>query len=76
MFSSISNSQNIRFKAKYHPDEREKQRAAVKVALENRRKVFEALKEKKFFEGVSVDIECTDALTRILDGSKYGGIQH
>ncbi|BFZ11175.1 hypothetical protein BsWGS_14214 [Bradybaena similaris] len=57
------------FKAKYHPDEREKQRAAVKVALENRRKVFEALKEKKFFEGVSVDIECTDALTRILDGT-------
>uniref|UniRef100_A0A0B7B223 Arsenite-resistance protein 2 homolog n=1 Tax=Arion vulgaris TaxID=1028688 RepID=A0A0B7B223_9EUPU len=57
------------FKSKYHPDEREKQQATMKLALESRRKVFETLKEKKFFDGVSVDVECTDSLVKILDAT-------
>lgn len=32
--------------------------------------MFETLKEKKYFDGVSVDVDCTDKLVRILDAGE------
>ncbi|XP_012939682.1 serrate RNA effector molecule homolog isoform X3 [Aplysia californica] len=57
------------FKSKYHPEECDKRQVEVKAALESRRKVFEALREKKFFEDISVDIDCTDSLIKIMDAA-------
>ncbi|CAL1546055.1 unnamed protein product [Lymnaea stagnalis] len=57
------------FKSKYHPEECEKRQTEIGLSLQSRKKVFETLKEKKFFEGVSVDVECTEPLIKILDAT-------
>ncbi|XP_059158047.1 serrate RNA effector molecule homolog isoform X2 [Physella acuta] len=57
------------FKSKYHPEECEKRQVEIRDALQTRKKVFETLREKKFFETVSVDVECTDPLVKIMDAA-------
>ncbi|GFS18174.1 serrate RNA effector molecule-like protein [Elysia marginata] len=57
------------FKSKYHPEECEKKQAETKVALQARKKAFETLREKGFFDGISVDVSCTDSLVKILDAA-------
>ncbi|XP_055871422.1 serrate RNA effector molecule homolog A-like isoform X4 [Biomphalaria glabrata] len=57
------------FKSKYHPEECEKRQVEVCHALQARKKVFEILREKHFLDGVSVDVESTDKLIKILDAA-------
>uniref|UniRef100_A0A0B7B5L3 Arsenite-resistance protein 2 homolog n=2 Tax=Arion vulgaris TaxID=1028688 RepID=A0A0B7B5L3_9EUPU len=57
------------FKSKYHPDECEKQQTQVKQALQTRKQVFVSLRDKQFFDDVSVDVQCTDKLIKILDAT-------
>ena len=59
-----------RFKSKYHPEECDKRRVTLKAALETRRKVFDTLREKKYFEEIFVDAVSTDSLVKIMDASK------
>ena len=42
----------------------------TKGALQARKKAFETLREKSFFEGISVDVACTDPLVKILDAGR------
>ncbi|KAK3794133.1 hypothetical protein RRG08_059562 [Elysia crispata] len=57
------------FKSKYHPEECEKKQAETKLALQARKKAFETLREKGYFDGISVDVSCTDPLVKILDAA-------
>ncbi|RUS86506.1 hypothetical protein EGW08_005756 [Elysia chlorotica] len=57
------------FKSKYHPEECEKKQAETKLGLQARKKAFETLMDKGYFDGISVDVSCTDTLVKILDAA-------
>lgn len=56
-----------RFKSKYHPDEASRLRAEAQSGLHNRLNVFMFLMENSWFDNVSLDIEQTPAIIKVLD---------
>lgn len=59
-----------RFRSKYHPDEASRLKAEAQRALCNRLNVFMFLMENGWFENVSLDIEQTPAIIKVLDAGE------
>ncbi|XP_014897563.1 serrate RNA effector molecule homolog isoform X1 [Poecilia latipinna] len=67
------------FRSKYHPDEASRLKAEAQSALCNRLNVFMFLMENGWFENVSLDIEQTPAIIKVLDAAVIkmeGGTDH
>uniref|UniRef100_A0A8D3C3U8 Serrate RNA effector molecule-like n=1 Tax=Scophthalmus maximus TaxID=52904 RepID=A0A8D3C3U8_SCOMX len=67
------------FRSKYHPDEASRLKAAAQSALHNRLNVFTFLMENAWFDNVSLDIEQTPAIIKVLDAAVIkmeGGTDH
>uniref|UniRef100_A0A3B5Q8F9 Serrate RNA effector molecule homolog (Arabidopsis) n=1 Tax=Xiphophorus maculatus TaxID=8083 RepID=A0A3B5Q8F9_XIPMA len=67
------------FRSKYHPDEASRLKAEAQRALCNRLNVFMFLMENGWFENVSLDIEQTPAIIKVLDAAVIkmeGGTDH
>uniref|UniRef100_A0A3B3WC82 Arsenite-resistance protein 2 n=1 Tax=Poecilia mexicana TaxID=48701 RepID=A0A3B3WC82_9TELE len=58
------------FRSKYHPDEASRLKAEAQSALCNRLNVFMFLMENGWFENVSLDIEQTPAIIKVLDAGE------
>ncbi|KAG7516407.1 hypothetical protein JOB18_030588 [Solea senegalensis] len=68
-----------RFRSKYHPDEASRLKAESHSALHNRLNVFMFLMENGWFDNVSLDIEQTPAIIKLLDAAVIkmeGGTDH
>ncbi|XP_069366513.1 serrate RNA effector molecule homolog isoform X24 [Paralichthys olivaceus] len=75
----LLNWQNKRFRSKYHPDEASRLKAEAQSALHNRVNVFTFLMENGWFDNVSLDIEQTPAIIKVLDAAVIkmeGGTDH
>nr|XP_046266850.1 serrate RNA effector molecule homolog isoform X4 [Scatophagus argus] len=75
----LINWQNKRFRSKYHPDEASRLKAEAQGALHNRLNVFMFLMENGWFDNVSLDIEQTPAIIKVLDAAVIkmeGGTDH
>lgn len=59
-----------RFRSKYHPDEASRLKAEAQGALHNRVNVFMFLIENGWFDNVSLDIEQTPAIIKVLDAGE------
>lgn len=59
-----------RFRSKYHPDEARRLKAEAQRALHNRLNVFIFLMENGWFDNVSLDIEQTPAIIKVLDAGE------
>uniref|UniRef100_A0A8D3DEZ5 Serrate RNA effector molecule-like n=1 Tax=Scophthalmus maximus TaxID=52904 RepID=A0A8D3DEZ5_SCOMX len=59
------------FRSKYHPDEASRLKAAAQSALHNRLNVFTFLMENAWFDNVSLDIEQTPAIIKVLDAGGF-----
>nr|XP_019941692.1 PREDICTED: serrate RNA effector molecule homolog isoform X7 [Paralichthys olivaceus] len=67
------------FRSKYHPDEASRLKAEAQSALHNRVNVFTFLMENGWFDNVSLDIEQTPAIIKVLDAAVIkmeGGTDH
>uniref|UniRef100_A0A665WJ57 Serrate, RNA effector molecule n=1 Tax=Echeneis naucrates TaxID=173247 RepID=A0A665WJ57_ECHNA len=67
------------FRSKYHPDEASRLKAEAQSALHNRLNVFTFLMESGWFDNVSLDIEQTPAIIKVLDAAVIkmeGGTDH
>uniref|UniRef100_A0A3Q3FND5 Serrate RNA effector molecule homolog (Arabidopsis) n=1 Tax=Labrus bergylta TaxID=56723 RepID=A0A3Q3FND5_9LABR len=67
------------FRSKYHPDEASRLKAEAQSALHNRLNVFMFLIENSWFDNVSLDIEQTPAIIKVLDAAVIkmeGGTDH
>uniref|UniRef100_A0A671WCR2 Serrate RNA effector molecule homolog (Arabidopsis) n=1 Tax=Sparus aurata TaxID=8175 RepID=A0A671WCR2_SPAAU len=67
------------FRSKYHPDEASRLKAEAQGALHNRLNVFMFLMENSWFDNVSLDIEQTPAIIKVLDAAVIkmeGGTDH
>uniref|UniRef100_A0A4W6FVH2 Serrate RNA effector molecule homolog (Arabidopsis) n=1 Tax=Lates calcarifer TaxID=8187 RepID=A0A4W6FVH2_LATCA len=67
------------FRSKYHPDEASRLKAEAQSALHNRLNVFLFLMENSWFDHVSLDIEQTPAIIKVLDAAVIkmeGGTDH
>uniref|UniRef100_A0A3Q3X104 Serrate, RNA effector molecule n=1 Tax=Mola mola TaxID=94237 RepID=A0A3Q3X104_MOLML len=67
------------FRSKYHPDEASRLKAEAQSALHNRLNVFMFLMENSWFDNVSLDIEQTPAIIKVLDAAVIkmeGGTDH
>ncbi|KAK7925565.1 hypothetical protein WMY93_007875 [Mugilogobius chulae] len=67
------------FKSKYHPDEASRIKAEALCALNNRLNVFTFLMENNWFDGVSLDIDHSQAIIKVLDAAVIkmeGGTDH
>ncbi|XP_074467457.1 serrate RNA effector molecule homolog isoform X1 [Sebastes fasciatus] len=67
------------FRSKYHPDEANRLKAEAQTALHNRLNVFMFLKENGWFDTVSLDIEQTTVIIKVLDAAVIkmeGGTDH
>ncbi|KAG7516399.1 hypothetical protein JOB18_030588 [Solea senegalensis] len=67
------------FRSKYHPDEASRLKAESHSALHNRLNVFMFLMENGWFDNVSLDIEQTPAIIKLLDAAVIkmeGGTDH
>uniref|UniRef100_A0A3Q3ANK2 Serrate RNA effector molecule homolog (Arabidopsis) n=1 Tax=Kryptolebias marmoratus TaxID=37003 RepID=A0A3Q3ANK2_KRYMA len=67
------------FRSKYHPDEVTRLKAEAQSGLHNRLNVFMFLLENGWFDNVSMDIEQTLAIIRVLDAAVIkmeGGTDH
>uniref|UniRef100_A0A672JSL2 Serrate, RNA effector molecule n=1 Tax=Salarias fasciatus TaxID=181472 RepID=A0A672JSL2_SALFA len=67
------------FRSKYHPDEASRLKAEAQSALHNRLNVFTFLMENSWFDNVSLDIEQTPAIIKVLDAAVIkmeGGTDH
>ncbi|XP_039888732.1 serrate RNA effector molecule homolog isoform X2 [Simochromis diagramma] len=67
------------FRSKYHPDEARRLKAEAQRALHNRLNVFIFLMENGWFDNVSLDIEQTPAIIKVLDAAVIkmeGGTDH
>uniref|UniRef100_A0A3B4YHF7 Serrate RNA effector molecule homolog (Arabidopsis) n=1 Tax=Seriola lalandi dorsalis TaxID=1841481 RepID=A0A3B4YHF7_SERLL len=67
------------FRSKYHPDEASRLKAEAQSALHNRLNVFTFLMENGWFDNVSLDIEQTPAIIKVLDAAVIkmeGGTDH
>lgn len=67
--SSGTNSDR-RFRTKYHPDETSRLKAETQSALNNRLNVFTFLMENGWFDNVSLDIDQTPAIIKVLDAGE------
>lgn len=68
-----------RFRSKYHPDEASRLKAEAQSGLCNRLNVFMFLLENGWFDNVSLDIEQTPAIIKVLDAAVIkmeGGTDH
>lgn len=68
-----------RFRSKYHPDEASRLKSEAQSALHNRLNVFMFLMENCWFDDVSLDIEQTPAIIKVLDAAVIkmeGGTDH
>lgn len=63
-----------RFRSKYHPDEASRLKAEAHGALRNRVNVFVFLMENSWFDNVSLDIEQTPAIIKVLDAGEAPAI--
>ncbi|XP_060912471.1 serrate RNA effector molecule homolog isoform X3 [Labrus mixtus] len=75
----LINWQSERFRSKYHPDEASRLKAEAQSALHNRLNVFMFLIENSWFDNVSLDIEQTPAIIKVLDAAVIkmeGGTDH
>ncbi|XP_028450307.1 serrate RNA effector molecule homolog isoform X4 [Perca flavescens] len=75
----LINWQNKRFRSKYHPDEASRLKAEAQSSLHNRLNVFMFLMENSWFDNVSLDIEHTPAIIKVLDAAVIkmeGGTDH
>ncbi|KAM9348599.1 serrate RNA effector molecule homolog isoform 1-T1 [Symphorus nematophorus] len=75
----LINWQNKRFRSKYHPDEASRLKAEAQSALHNRLNVFMFLIENGWFDNVSLDIEQTPVIIKVLDAAVIkmeGGTDH
>uniref|UniRef100_A0AAQ5XW11 Arsenite-resistance protein 2 n=1 Tax=Amphiprion ocellaris TaxID=80972 RepID=A0AAQ5XW11_AMPOC len=61
------------FRSKYHPDEASRLKAEAQSALNNRLNVFMFLLENGWFDNVSLDIEQTPAIIKVLDAGEEEG---
>ncbi|XP_061753657.1 serrate RNA effector molecule homolog isoform X2 [Nerophis ophidion] len=71
--------ENTRFRSKYHPDEASRLKLEGLTALNNRLNVFMFLMENGWFDNVSLDIEQTPAIIKVLDAAVIkmeGGTDH
>lgn len=59
-----------RFRTKYHPDEASRLKAETQSALNNRLNVFTFLMENSWFDNVSLDIDQTPAIIKVLDAGE------
>lgn len=59
-----------RFRSKYHPDEASRLKSEAQSALQNRLNVFMFLIENGWFDSVSLDIELTPAIIKVLDAGE------
>ncbi|KAI4813696.1 hypothetical protein KUCAC02_002929 [Chaenocephalus aceratus] len=67
------------FRSKYHPDEASLLKAEAQSALHNRVNVFMFLMENSWFDNVSLDIEQTPTIIKVLDAAVIkmeGGTDH
>ncbi|XP_075876573.1 serrate RNA effector molecule homolog isoform X2 [Nelusetta ayraudi] len=67
------------FRSKYHPDEASRLKAEAQGALRNRLNVYMFLMENSWFDSVSLDIEQTPAIIKVLDAAVIkmeGGTDH
>uniref|UniRef100_A0A674MAD9 Serrate RNA effector molecule homolog (Arabidopsis) n=1 Tax=Takifugu rubripes TaxID=31033 RepID=A0A674MAD9_TAKRU len=67
------------FRTKYHPDETSRLKAETQSALNNRLNVFTFLMENGWFDNVSLDIDQTPAIIKVLDAAVIkmeGGTDH
>uniref|UniRef100_A0A8C7ZRA8 Serrate RNA effector molecule homolog (Arabidopsis) n=1 Tax=Oryzias sinensis TaxID=183150 RepID=A0A8C7ZRA8_9TELE len=67
------------FRSKYHPDEASRLKAEARSALHNRLNVFTFLMENGWFDHVSLDIEQSPVIIRVLDAAVIkmeGGTDH
>ncbi|XP_032389833.1 serrate RNA effector molecule homolog isoform X2 [Etheostoma spectabile] len=67
------------FRSKYHPDEASRLKAEAQSSLKNRLNVFMFLMENNWFDNVSLDIEHTPAIIKVLDAAVIkmeGGTDH
>ncbi|XP_061753656.1 serrate RNA effector molecule homolog isoform X1 [Nerophis ophidion] len=67
------------FRSKYHPDEASRLKLEGLTALNNRLNVFMFLMENGWFDNVSLDIEQTPAIIKVLDAAVIkmeGGTDH
>ncbi|XP_055004334.1 serrate RNA effector molecule homolog isoform X2 [Boleophthalmus pectinirostris] len=67
------------FRSKYHPDEASRLKAEAQCALNNRLNVFTFLMENSWFDGVSLDIDHSQAIIKVLDAAVIkmeGGTDH
>ncbi|XP_076024353.1 serrate RNA effector molecule homolog isoform X7 [Genypterus blacodes] len=75
----LLNWQNQRFRSKYHPDEASRLKAEAQSGLHTRLSVFTFLMESSWFDNVSLDIEHTQAIIKVLDAAVIkmeGGTDH
>lgn len=59
-----------RFRTKYHPDEASRLKAETQSALNNRLNVFTFLMENGWFDNVSLDIDQSPAIIKVLDAGE------
>uniref|UniRef100_A0A8C9X2W7 Serrate RNA effector molecule homolog (Arabidopsis) n=1 Tax=Sander lucioperca TaxID=283035 RepID=A0A8C9X2W7_SANLU len=67
------------FRSKYHPDEASRLKVEAQSSLHNRLNVFMFLMENSWFDNVSLDIEHTPAIIKVLDAAVIkmeGGTDH
>ncbi|KAM7374192.1 hypothetical protein PAMP_006866 [Pampus punctatissimus] len=67
------------FRSKYHPDEANRLKVEAQGALHNRVNVFVFLMENNWFDNVSLDIEQTPVIIKVLDAAVIkmeGGTDH
>uniref|UniRef100_A0A3Q4HVL7 Serrate RNA effector molecule homolog (Arabidopsis) n=1 Tax=Neolamprologus brichardi TaxID=32507 RepID=A0A3Q4HVL7_NEOBR len=74
----LAHKDEERFRSKYHPDEARRLKAEAQRALHNRLNVFIFLMENGWFDNVSLDIEQTPAIIKVLDAviKMEGGTDH
>lgn len=60
-----------RFKSKYHPEEYAKRQEEIRASLRNRLKVFLELQSAGRFNNVSVDVDKTDEMLKVLDAGWF-----
>uniref|UniRef100_A0A8C3B1B1 Serrate RNA effector molecule homolog (Arabidopsis) n=1 Tax=Cyclopterus lumpus TaxID=8103 RepID=A0A8C3B1B1_CYCLU len=58
------------FRSKYHPDEASRLKAEALGALHNRLNVFTFLMENSWFDNVSLDIEQTPVIIKVMDAGE------
>ncbi|KAM6969820.1 serrate RNA effector molecule homolog isoform 2-T2 [Aplochiton taeniatus] len=67
------------FRSKYHPDEASRRKVEVQSAFQNRLNVFMFLMENSWFDDVSLDIDRSQAIMKVLDAAVIkmeGGTDH